>query len=231
MTRHKYNGEGTEIAEIVLYPETSNEEDMISNILSNLDSLYQETYGSCWEWDGNTECWAGYALYWDDTFSNQYTNWSDAGVYHDDLDSENFDDEQTIHMGLLNDPDDGVSCGGSWGRSPYCDGKKPQPYVNMTCQSNAADAAQTAGMEANHCLINSNNSDVQELTNSGDNQHSLGKFVDCGWGCNKCTPMICGYGNLSGEGNCNGNGSGTKDPRLDFTNCTNYAVAVCEGYC
>jgi hypothetical protein len=232
MTRTKYVGRGTENAEIILYPETSAEENMINDILSNLDDLYNETYSSCWDWDGNTACWSGYALHWDDTFVSWDTNWDDGGDYHSDLDTAGFDDPTVIHMGLINDASNSGNCGGSWGRSPYCDTEKPIPFVDMDCQSDAADAAQTAGMEGNHCLINSDNSDVQDLTNSDGNQHSLGKFIAGGWFSNpKCTPMICGYDGLSGEGNCSGDGSGNRNPKLSFTNCTHYSVAVSEGDC
>jgi hypothetical protein len=230
MTRYKYVGRGTEAAEMVLYPEKQAEEDMIYDILDHVDSLYDETYDSCWSWDGNTECWGGYALYWDDHFVDMATDWDDGGDYHDDLKAEGFTDPTIIHMGLINDAWNASNCGGSWGRSPYCDNKKPIPFTDMGCASDAADAAATVGMEGNHCLINSDRADVKDLTGPDNNQHTLGKFVSTISG-DKCTPMICGYDDLNDTGHCRGNGSGTGDPTLSFTNCTHYSIAVSEGDC
>lgn len=231
MTEYKHSSYGTDEPKIILYPETSNEENMVTDILDHMENMYHETYDSCWSWDGNTECWDGFALYWNDVFVDQYTDWDDAGDFHNDLDDENITDTTEVHMGLINDAWNSSGCGGSWGRSPYCsDTKRPSPYVDMDCQSDAGDAAQTACMESNHCLIDSDNTDVKDLTGSNDNQHSLGQFVSTIDG-DKCTPMICGYGNLEDTGNCQSDGSGTKDPTLSFTNCTHYSIAVSEDHC
>lgn len=235
MTRYSYSSYGNESAKIVVYPETSDEEDIVSEVLGHLDDMYYETYSSCWSWDGNTECWGGFALDWDDTFLGVYTNWTDLGDFASSLDSVGFTDEQIVHLGLLNDASNASWCGGSFGRSPYCDGKRPNPGVDMTCQNSPEDTAATAAQETNHCLIYKEEPGVQDLTGPNDDQHSLGKFFDAG-SRNECTPMICGYGansstDLTDTGHCRGDAESADGPHLSFTNCTHYAIAESEGYC
>ena len=231
MTRYKYAGYGDETAEMIVYPETSTEEDMMPSFLDKLDSLYHETYESCWEYDGNTECWSGYVIYWDDTFSNKSTNWTDMGDFDNALDSEGYTDEQAVHLGLINDASNMNACGRATGQSPYCNGYRPEATVDMACQSDVDDAVSTAAQEISHCLITTTKQDVQDLTGPDDDEHSLGEFLVDGSDNDRCTPMICGYGGLNCIGTCWGDGSPTGDPHLSFTSCTHYSIAHCEGWC